>query len=665
MKDLVIIVPFYQGHRFLPKLLNTIPETISVIVVNDRSPGGEIDVSKWNNARVVTTREHGYFGGACNRGFEELKPGQHALILNQDTWFTGDGWITQLEKQSKHAAIIGDFVRPNKWHRAGYVQGTFMFIRSDALQQLGQFDANAYPHWGVTCLYQMRACRAGFVAQKLHGLKKWFHHARDRQRGQRRYGSATTQILARSNRKLQRRLIVTPPLVSVVIPNFNKAPYIAEALDSLLKHSIYQDFEVCIVDDGSTDNSREVLHEYLSQWGEIKKKTPKNNQVIKERWDSPFIYVRVLWAKRQGVPHARNLGVSNTIAPLIFQLDADDKVHPNGLGRMVSAIARNPERWVYTDLQCFGESNSRREFQEFDVPHPAAIAERNVAPSCILYHRLWWREVGGYHPATKRGHDDWGFGIQLFLAKHCGQRLQGVDGDITPAVYYRKTTGSRNATSRRRVKELIATRKRLWPKAFDMLKEGVDPMGCCSGKVTSRRSSASMAKQLTDTNLGPKILVTYTGKATASFPALGSETGTRYTITPRKPFEIYERDLRYLTKVGVRRVQPPQVYDPAASQKAPAAKPATEIMAEQMLAGGNGDEVDESEIADMTDEALEAILAGTIPDIMDKAQDLEQTDIIQLILLETGGKNRITLIDKLEDLIGYESQPVEGVNEPD
>lgn len=657
--NLTVIIPFYAGHKFLPKLLDTLPQNLPVIVVNDQSPGGEIDVSKWPNARVVSTREHGYFAGAVNRGLEELSPEQNALILNQDVWFTGDGWLSQLEKQSRGAGLVGDFVVKNKWHRVGYVQGTFMYIRADVRAKLGPLDAESYPHWGVTCLYQMRASRAGFKAEKLHGLTKWFKHARDFQAGSQRYGMATRRVLQQANDATQRRLIVTPPLVSVVVPAYNKAPYLAEALDSLLVDSTFQDFELTIIDDGSTDNTKEVLREYLERWGDIRVSKPGRQEArhgIKERWDSPWIYVRVFFTKNRGVPHARNLGVLRSIAPLIFQLDADDKVHPTGLARMVAAFARNPHRWVYSDLQCFGESDERRVFPEFDIPHPAAIAERNVAPSCILYHRLWWQEVGGYHPRTARGHDDWGFGIQLFLARHCGQRLQGIDGDSTPAVYYRKTTGSRNATSRRRARELINTRRELWPRVFVMYKERKpDTMACCGKGGRRPARSATVVKQLTPTaDKGALIWVTYTGNAKASFPALGTVTKERYTILPDKPFQIFEADFRYLRKFGLERYNPPAPYIP----KVESVKQPTEVVAGDMLTANNVDEPEGMEFTDDTDEqtpaedtaGLEEILQGRISAVMDTAAGMDNDELAALIDAERAGKGRVTLITKLEEL---------------
>ena len=520
MSGLTVIIPYYNGQKYLPALVKSLPRNLRVVVVNDNSPQAVPPLGERRNVKVVRTKEHGYFGAAVNRGFLEAPMGDDVLILNQDVRFTARGWVEQLQGQFRRAGIVGDFVTPNACHKVGYVQGTFMGIRADVRAKLGGFDVRAYPHWGCTSLYQLRACRAGFTAEPLRKLKKYMVHAR----GRKRYGSATQEILKKADAHLKRRLTRTPPLVTVVVPCFNKAKFIGQAIESLME-STFQDFEVLIVDDGSQDGSQEIIKGLVSPWK----------------------YIRAAYHKKNlGVPHARNTGVKGAYAPLIFQLDGDDKVFPDGLERMVNAWARNPKRWVYTDLAQFGEKHNWQVFPNFDNPHPYAIAVRNVAPSCILYPKIWWKEVGGYHPDTVRGHDDWAFGIQLTLAGHCGQRLQNVDGGAKPAVWYRKQKVSRNRTSRKRHKELIATRKRLWPQIFRGYAERWDVMGCCGNRGI--RKSRRAALPVKGHNPGQKgttsMWIMYIGPSKGSFPKRGTTTRTRYTVTPTRPFQIYEEDRR-------------------------------------------------------------------------------------------------------------------------
>ena len=90
------------------------------------------------------------------------------------------------------------------------------------------------------------------------------------------------------------------PQVSVVIPLYNKAPYIDRALRSVLAQT-FQDFEVIIVDDGSTDGGAKI----------VKSTTDKRIKLIQQ--------------KNSGVSAARNRGIQESKSKLIAFLDADDE----------------------------------------------------------------------------------------------------------------------------------------------------------------------------------------------------------------------------------------------------------------------------------------------------------------------------------------------------
>jgi glycosyltransferase involved in cell wall biosynthesis len=106
--------------------------------------------------------------------------------------------------------------------------------------------------------------------------------------------------------------------VTVVIPLYNKGPYILRALDSVAKQN-YQNFEVIVVNDGSTDNSAELAESFCG---------PR---------------VRVIHQKNAGPGAARNRGIAETKTPLIAFLDADDEWFPDYLETAVKAFAGNPQ----------------------------------------------------------------------------------------------------------------------------------------------------------------------------------------------------------------------------------------------------------------------------------------------------------------------------------
>jgi glycosyltransferase involved in cell wall biosynthesis len=112
---------------------------------------------------------------------------------------------------------------------------------------------------------------------------------------------------------------VTNPslLVSVIIPTFNRAGYVIEAIESVLAQS-YSPVEIIVVDDGSTDDTAGAI----SRLGAA---------------------VRYVWQPNQGVSVARNVGITLAQGDLLAFLDSDDLWEPEKLTWQVVALMANPE----------------------------------------------------------------------------------------------------------------------------------------------------------------------------------------------------------------------------------------------------------------------------------------------------------------------------------
>ena len=111
-------------------------------------------------------------------------------------------------------------------------------------------------------------------------------------------------------------------MFSVIIPLYNKAPYVAKAIESVLGQT-YRDFEVIVIDDGSTDQSLEVA------------KTFENKSIT------------IISQPNSGVSTARNNGVKLAKHPYICFLDADDWWHPTFLEEMKRLITDFPDAGIY------------------------------------------------------------------------------------------------------------------------------------------------------------------------------------------------------------------------------------------------------------------------------------------------------------------------------
>src|SRR5690349_2301444 len=119
------------------------------------------------------------------------------------------------------------------------------------------------------------------------------------------------------------------PRVSVIVSCYNLGQFLDEAVESVLAQT-FTDFEILIVDDGSTDGeTRRLLSAYQK---------PRT---------------RVIRSENRGLPATKNLGLKNTRGSYVCMFDADDRLDPSFLQKSVAALDENPEvafvsHWVRT-----------------------------------------------------------------------------------------------------------------------------------------------------------------------------------------------------------------------------------------------------------------------------------------------------------------------------
>ena len=116
--------------------------------------------------------------------------------------------------------------------------------------------------------------------------------------------------------------------VSIIIPLYNKAPYVTKALDSVLAQT-FTDYECLIVNDGSTDDSEAVVQSWLSQ----------NSQYT--------VHFTLYNQENAGVSAARNHGISLSTGDYVTFLDADDWWTPTFLEEMMQLVEEYPKAGIY------------------------------------------------------------------------------------------------------------------------------------------------------------------------------------------------------------------------------------------------------------------------------------------------------------------------------
>ena len=122
------------------------------------------------------------------------------------------------------------------------------------------------------------------------------------------------------------------PLVSVVIPSYNRGWVVQEAIESVLGQD-YDDFELIVVDDGSTDETRDILAAYDN--------------------------ITVLEQSNQGVSAARNKGVAHANGTFIAFLDSDDVWLPRKLAVQADFFQQNPNTLVCQTQETWVRSGRR------------------------------------------------------------------------------------------------------------------------------------------------------------------------------------------------------------------------------------------------------------------------------------------------------------------
>lgn len=141
------------------------------------------------------------------------------------------------------------------------------------------------------------------------------------------------------------------PLVSVIIPTYNREAFIAQAVQSVLNQT-YTNIEIIVVDDGSTDNTREVLKEY----------------------DRRITYIYQERSERSG---ARNAGVRHSVGNYIAFLDSDDAWFPTKIEKQVHILNEKTDvGLVYVRVQFIdAEGNPYEGNSSWDEPVREALYE--------------------------------------------------------------------------------------------------------------------------------------------------------------------------------------------------------------------------------------------------------------------------------------------------
>ena len=181
-------------------------------------------------------------------------------------------------------------------------------------------------------------------------------------------------------RMMGKRPLSPEPLVSVVVANYNYGRYLPKCLDSILGQT-WKKIEIVVVDDCSTDDSRDVLKAYEDRCRVVYRPTNSGNPCY---------------------PH--NEAIALTKGELVMYLDPDDWIEPSYIEEGIRTLRRHPEASVvYPGISIFGSHERIVPASPYDIDR---LILANFIPCCSLYRREMWEETGGYVDNVK-GADDW------------------------------------------------------------------------------------------------------------------------------------------------------------------------------------------------------------------------------------------------------------------
>lgn len=167
-------------------------------------------------------------------------------------------------------------------------------------------------------------------------------------------------------------------MLAVIMPVYNHAAYIAEAIESVLAQS-FGDWALWIIDDGSTDGSGEIAQTYAARDGRV----------------------GVLRQDNAGPAAARNYGIRSSRSDWLAFIDSDDVYYPTALAHFADFIAANPAAdFIYGYRHRLGADGKVTELPGQYQDRPTGAVElfgrMYLSHLCVCYRRGLWAKVGGY-----------------------------------------------------------------------------------------------------------------------------------------------------------------------------------------------------------------------------------------------------------------------------
>lgn len=204
--------------------------------------------------------------------------------------------------------------------------------------------------------------------------------------------------------------------VSVIIPCYNQGKYLQETLDSVVKSS-YTNIEIIVVNDGSTDNTSEIIEKLKLRYPEVKFISTKNS----------------------GVCITRNTAIEVSSGDYILPLDADDKIGSEYILKAVEILNNNENiGLVYCDAEFFGDIQKKWDLKPATIEN--MLVQNRIFPAA-MFRKETFIQTGGYKSIMEAGCEDWEFWLSIV---ETGAKIYKIPETM---FFYRKSANERTKKS--------------------------------------------------------------------------------------------------------------------------------------------------------------------------------------------------------------------------
>lgn len=397
-------------------------DKVNYIVIDGESTDGSVDIIKQYDDKIshwVSEKDNGVYS-AMNKGVDLCKS-EYVLFLNSGDYLSSNNVIEEVYDE-----LDGDIVYGNLYVATS--RGVYLKKYPKRIKDI-YFKNESLPHPGsfirTECLKKYR------YSEKYSIISDWiffyegivnygltYKHIETPISVFKLGGLSSNVANVKAEKEKYYNSLKYDCKIGVVIPCYNSEKYIEKTIDSLKKQT-FVDWKCVIVNDGSTDNSEEIILKCIDG-------------------DKRFSYIK---QENQGVP-PRNIGIRSLNSKYIFCLDADDIINENYFSKGVEFLDSNPDYSVfYGNAKFLYDDGTTKDWKLPEYSY-TRLLRGNIIYCSFLYRRSDYEKTDGYDE-TMKGFEDWDFLIRLL--KNAGK----VYKSKSVLFYYRRHEGSMDKTYNR------------------------------------------------------------------------------------------------------------------------------------------------------------------------------------------------------------------------